>query len=414
MKYPHLKQADPEIYRLLMAEIERQANTLDLIPSENIAPLAVLEALGSPLVNKYTEGYPGERYYPGCRIYDEIDVLCNTRALAAFKLDSEQWHVNNQALAGAQANFAIYKALVKPGEKIMGMKLRSGGHLSHGHKASYTGQDWQAIQYDVDPQTNRLDYKEIERLALEHKPKLIISGFTAYPRRVDFKEFGRIADLVGAYHLADVSHIAGLILAGWHLTPFPYTDAVMMTTHKTLRGPRGALIFCKKELAEKIDRAVFPGMQGGPFNNVHAAIAAMFKAAANPEYRRYQKKVIENAGALAEALKDLGFKLITDGTDTHLMLIDVRNFNLDGVTAERLLEEVGIIANKNSIPYDEKPPTITSGVRVGTPSVTSRGMEEKEMKVIAELIHWALTKSREVDEIKEAVQNLCRRFPLPY
>lgn len=435
---------DKTVEKLLLAEVKRQQNTIDLIPSENYASPDILKALGSPLTNKYSEGYPGKRYYPGNEYYDAIENLAKERALQVFKLKESDWSVNVQPYSGSPANLAIYSALMRPGETLMGMKLSAGGHLTHGHKVSATGQFYNSIQYGVNEKTGLLDYEEIAKLARQHKPKVIVSGLTAYPRKIDFKKFGEIAKETGAYHVADISHIAGLIAAGLHQSPFdsaqgkPFADVVMTTTHKTLRGPRGAVIFSRKSplrtnghpearpkdleilrsaqndnkitIAESIDKSVFPGLQGGPHNNVIAATAIMFFEAAQPSFQKYQQQIIKNAGTLAEALMAKGFELITGGTDNHLMLVNVRKIGVEGLEAEKILEINGIIANRNTIPGDASP-FKPSGVRMGTPAVTTRGMKEKEMKVIADLITRCLIKK---ENVAKEVVSLCKRFPLPY
>ena len=426
---------DKKIEQLIKAEKKRQKETIDLIASENFVSDDVLAALGSELTNKYSEGYPGRRYYPGNEYYDEIERLAQERALKIFKLQAKSWSVNVQPYSGSPANFAIYSALIaqprgcadsNPGVEsradIMGMALSSGGHLTHGHKVSLTGKIWHAVQYAVGDD-GWIDYDAVEALAVKEKPKVIVSGFTAYPRKVDFKRFGEIAKKVGAYHVADISHIAGLVAAGVHPSPFEYADVVMTTTHKTLRGPRGAIIFARKRakesrimnqetgltIAEAIDRAVFPGLQGGPHNNVTAAKAVAFYEALQPSFKKYAKQIVKNAKALADELTKLGFHLVTGGTDTHLILIDLKKSKLrketlrqaqgikfleglplDGATAEKKLESVGIIANRNTVPGDTSP-FKPSGLRLGTAAVTTRGMKEKEMRKLAHRIHAALT-----------------------
>jgi len=397
---------DLKLQNLIRAEIKRQEETVDLIASENLVSKEILEIIGSPLTNKYSEGYPGKRYYPGNDYYDKIERLAQGRGLKTFKLNPKEWNLNVQPHSGSPANLAIYTALVEPGEIIMGMKLASGGHLTHGHKVSATGRFWKSVQYGVTDE-GLVDFKEIKRLAEENKPKIIVSGFTAYPRQVNFKKFGEIAKSVGAYHMADISHIAGLIAAGVHVSPFPYADVVMTTTHKTLRGPRGAVIFSRAELSEKIDRAVFPGLQGGPHNNITAGIARMFYEASRPEFKRYGKQVVKNARILAKTLNNLGFKLVSGGTDTHLILADVRGFGIDGLEAQNRLEKVGIIANRNSIPGDPSP-FKPSGIRIGTPSVTTRGMKEREMVLLGRLIYEAVDKK---PGVRQKVLKLCKKFP---
>lgn len=401
---------DKLVQKLVDLEVKRQKESIDLIASENYVSEEVLGLVGSPLTNKYSEGYPGKRYYPGNEIYDKIEILAQTRALKAFKLKPSEWSVNVQSYSGSPANLAIYGALMNPGETLMGMKLASGGHLTHGHRVSFTGRFYNSVQYDVDHGTGLIDYEAIKNLAEQHHPRIIVSGATAYPRVIDFQKIGSIAQRIGAYHVADISHIAGLVLAGAHPSPFPHADIVMTTTHKTLRGPRGAVIFSRKDFSERIDKAVFPGLQGGPHNNITAAKATTFFEALQPAFKKYQQQVVKNAKALASALKTKGFELVTGGTDNHLLLVDLRGIGLDGKAAEQLLEKSGITANRNSIPGDEKPLN-PSGLRIGTPAVTSRGMKEKEMEKIAELIYRAVFKRENV--VREALA-LAKKFPLEY
>lgn len=415
---------DKQLQKLIRWEIKRQNETIDLIASENCVSPDLLSVVGSPLMNKYSEGYPGKRYYPGNIIYDEIELLAQKRALKAFGLKDDEWSVNVQPYSGSPANLAIYGALMNRDGVLMGMNLPSGGHLTHGHKVSFSGKFFNAVQYGVNLKTGLIDFNEVRALAKKHKPQVIVSGFTAYPRQIDFKKFGDIAKEVGAYHVADISHIAGLVLAGLHPNPFPHADVVMTTTHKTLRGPRGAVIFARRSLikpteqnpvpkfsiAEMIDRAVFPGLQGGPHNNITAAKALSFFEASQPSFKKYQKQIITNAKSLAGTLMKLEFKLLTDGTDNHLLLIDLKNNQLDGITAEKMLEQNGIVANRNSIPGDISP-FKPSGLRLGTPVLTTRGMKEAQMKQIGELIHRCLI-SRE--NVNREVVALCKKFPLPY
>jgi len=401
---------DKIIFKLIREETRRQEETLDLIASENIASDEAMAAVGSPLMNKYSEGYPGKRYYPGNEHYDEIERIAQKRAQKAFRLSPRSWRVNVQPYSGSPANLAVYAALMPEGGTLMGMALASGGHLTHGHKVSLTGRFWKAVQYGVDPKTELIDYKAVARLARRAKPDVLVSGFTAYPRRVDFKKFGEIARAVGAYHVADISHIAGLVAAGVHPSPFPHADVVVTTTHKTLRGPRGAVIFSRAKLADAIDRAVFPGLQGGPHNNVTAGKAVAFSEALQPSFRTYARQVARNAKALAYELERLGARLVAGGTDTHLLLLDARSFGLDGMTAERRLEEAGIVANRNSIPGDASP-FKPSGLRLGTPTLTTRGMKEKEMRIVAGLIVRALSGKR-MEPIAREVQALVKRFPV--
>ncbi len=398
---------DKEIQKLIDLETRRQRETLDLIASENMASRDVLMPLGSPLSNKYSEGYPDKRYYPGNKYIDEVEKLAQKRALKLFKLNPKKWNVNVQPYSGSPANLAVYVGLVEPGGTIMGMKLAAGGHLTHGHKVSATGIFYKSVQYGVNEKTGTIDYNEVLRLAKKERPKVIVSGFTAYPRAFNFKKFGEIAKKVGAYHLSDISHIAGLVAGGAHVPPFPYADVVMTTTHKSLRGPRGAVLFSRAEISSKIDKAVFPGLQGGPHNNVTAAKAVAFKEAMTPEFKLYAKQIVKNAKALADELKKLGFSLVSGGTDTHLILADMRVFGIDGLEAEKRLEDANIIANRNSVP-DDISPFKPSGIRLGTPSLTTRGMKEKEMRVVAHLIYDAVHKE---NGTKAKVLGLCKKFP---
>lgn len=402
---------DKRLWQIIEKEIKRQEETLELIPSENFVDLETLFIVGSPLMNKYAEGYPGKRYYPGNKFIDEIENLAKERALKAFKLNPNEWSVNVQPYSGSPANLAVYLGLINPGETIMGLNLFHGGHLTHGHKVSYTGKLFNSIQYGV--KDKGIDFEELEKLALEHKPKIIISGTTAYPRILDFKKFYEISKKVGAYHVADIAHIAGLVIAGLHPSPFPYADVVTMTTHKTLRGPRGAVIFMRKELEEKINKSVFPGLQGGPHMHTIAGIAYAFGRALKRDFYNYQKQIIKNSKKLAEELIKKGFQLYTGGTDNHLMMIDLKPLGLDGKTAEALLEKANIIANRNSLPSDTSPFN-PSGIRLGTPAITSRGMKEKEMIKIAEFFERILIKKEKPEKVKREVINLTKKFPLPY
>lgn len=404
-----LKEIDPELTKLIGLEIERQNESIDLIPSEGLAPRVVLEVLGSPLVNKYSEGEVGRRYYPGNKYYDEIERLAQERAKKVFGL-SNDWFVNVQILSGSPANLSVYFALLEPGDTIMGMKLSSGGHLSHGHKVSLSGKMFNSAQYTVGSD-GHLDFDQIEKLAREHKPKIIVSGYSAYPYQINFEKFGEIAKKVGAWHMADIAHIAGLVAAGVHPSPFPYTDIVTTTTHKTLNGPRGAMIFAKKSLSEKINKTVFPGMQGGPHNNKIAAIALTMKIAQTKEFKESQHQIIKNAKVLSQKLIKYGFNLVGGGTETHLMLVDLRNKNISGKQAEELLEKAGIIVNRNSIP-DDKSPFNPSGIRPGTPSITFRGMRESEMEKIANWINRIIIDRENPEKIRSQVQEICQKFPL--
>lgn len=404
---------DKILWRIIEKEVKRQEETLELIPSENFVDLETLFVVGSPLMNKYAEGYPGKRYYPGNQFIDQVENLAKERALKAFKLNPNEWAVNVQPYSGSPANLASYLGLINPGETIMGLNLFHGGHLTHGHKVSYTGKLFNSIQYGVNPQTEKIDYEELEKLALKYKPKIIISGTTAYPRIIEFEKIYAISRKIGAYHVADIAHIAGLVIADLHPSPFPYADIVTMTTHKTLKGPRGAVIFMRKELEEKINKSVFPGLQGGPHVHTIAGIAYAFGKALKRDFYNYQRQIIKNSKVLAEELKKRGFKLYTNGTDNHLMMIDLKPLNLDGKTGESLLETANIIANRNSLPSDSSP-FYPSGIRLGTPAVTSRGMKEKEMVLIAEFFERILIKKEKPEKVKKEVINLTKRFPLPY
>ncbi|HDD46336.1 MAG TPA: serine hydroxymethyltransferase, partial [Candidatus Aenigmarchaeota archaeon] len=366
-----LKMVDKEVYNAIVSETKRINNGLELIPSENFPSKAVLEALGSVMNNKYAEGYPGKRYYGGNEFIDVVERLAIERAKKLFGAE----HVNVQPYSGSPANLAVYFAFLKPGDKILGMDLSCGGHLTHGAKVNFSGKLYNSVFYGVDEETNLIDYDEVRKMAMREKPKIIVSGHSAYPRKLDFKAFQEIAESIGAIHMADIAHIAGLIVAGMHPSPFPFTDVVTTTTHKTLRGPRGAMIMCKQEYAEIIDKAVFPGLQGGPHEHAIAAKAVAFKEAMSQEFKEYGRQIVKNAKALADALMDNGFKLITDGTDNHLMLLDLRSKNITGREAETILGEVNITVNKNAIPYDPQKPMVTSGIRIGSPAVTTRGMK---------------------------------------
>ncbi len=397
------------IYKLLKAEEKRQLETINLIPSENYPSKAVLEATGSILTSKYSEGYPGKRYYPGNKIYDQIELLAQKRAKEIFKT-GESYHVNVQPYSGTPANLAVYLGLINFGDTIMGMNLSHGGHLSHGHSVNFSGRAYKVVQYGVDLKTGKIDYDEVRRLAKKYRPKIIISGATAYPRKINFKKFHQIAKEVGAISMADIAHIAGLIAAGLHPSPFPFTDIVTTTTQKTLRGPRGAIIFCKEKFTKDIDRAVFPGIQGGPHNNVTLAKLVCFEEAKNPAFRKYQKQVLKNSEVLAEELKKYGFNLVSGGTDNHLILVDLRNKKISGKEAEEKLEKAGIIANRNTIPGDPRKPFDPSGIRLGTPAATTRRMREREMKKIAEWIFNVIDGKENIKNIREEVRVFARKY----
>ncbi|MEZ4210166.1 MAG: serine hydroxymethyltransferase [Patescibacteria group bacterium] len=399
------------IQDLIKAEKQRQESTLSLIASENATSQAVLDAAGSVLTNKYSEGYPYKRYYGGNEIVDQIEERAQNLAKQLFGAD----HVNVQPYSGSPANMAIYFALLEFGDQVMGMSLPHGGHLTHGHKVSFSGAAYNFSQYGVDPEAGLLNYEEIATMARIMKPKMIVCGASAYPREIDFAKFGEIAKEVGAYLFADISHIAGLVAAGVHPSPFPHADVVMTTTHKTLRGPRSAIIMCKEELAKRIDKAVFPGLQGGPHNHITAAKAICFEEALTPEFKEYGKQIILNAQALAHRLMEHGFKLVTDGTDTHLMLIDLTNKGVTGQEAEDALTQVGIIINKNMVPGDLRSPMDPSGIRLGVALLTTRGMKEGEMQQIADLINQVVVKNPDssvISSVAQEVTTLCAKFPI--
>ncbi|MEN3045062.1 MAG: serine hydroxymethyltransferase [Candidatus Hydrothermales bacterium] len=406
----NMKNFDFEIYELVKKEIKRQEENIILIASENYASYNVLRIMGTPLSNKYAEGYPFKRYYGGCEVIDEIEHIAIERLKKLFNAE----HANVQPHSGTQANLACYLALLKEQDKILSMKLPHGGHLSHGHSVSAAGKYYKVIQYGVRKDTETIDFDEVRELAKKEKPKIIVCGYSAYPRQIDFKTFREIADEVGAYLLADIAHITGLVAAGFHPNPFPYAHIVTGTTHKTLRGPRGGFILTTKEFAEKIDKAVFPGTQGGPLEHVIAAKAVCFKEASEPEFKEYINQVIKNSRKLASVLSDKGLRIVSGGTDTHLSLIDLKTLEITGKQAEDLLNIAGIVVNKNTIPFDDKPPTVTSGIRIGSPCVTTRGMKEKEMEYIGELIFEVLSSKSEskAREIKKKVVELTENFPV--
>lgn len=400
---------DPEVAKAMNDEVGRQRNKIELIASENFVSNAVMQAMGTPLTNKYAEGYPGKRYYGGCEFVDEVEKLAIERAKQIFGAE----HANVQPHSGAQANMAVFFAVLEPGDTVLGMNLAHGGHLSHGSPVNISGKYYKIVPYGVRNDNFRIDYDEVRKLAKENNPKLIVAGASAYPRELDFKAFREIADEVGAYLMVDMAHIAGLIAAGIHPNPVPYSHFVTTTTHKTLRGPRGGMILCKEEYAKMIDKAVFPGLQGGPLMHVIASKAVSFKEAMTDEFKHYQNQVVKNAKVLAQSLMDKGLNIVSGGTDNHLMLLDLRNINVTGKEAQFMLDEVFITVNKNGIPFDTQSPFITSGIRIGTPAVTSRGMKEEDMKEIAELIHMTLTdfdNSRE--KVVQRVDTLCGKYPL--
>ncbi|RJQ14562.1 serine hydroxymethyltransferase [Candidatus Parcubacteria bacterium] len=413
MNYENLKKVDKESYKIFVAEQARQQDYINLIPSENYTSEAVLEALASVFVNKYSEGYPKARYYPGNENVDQIELLGQERARKLFKLGKE-WFVNVQPYSGSPANLAVYIGLLGKDDTALGMELAAGGHLTHGHKVSASGKLFNFIQYGVS-WDGVIDYKKLEELAKEKKPKLIVAGTTAYPRTLDFKRFKQIANSVKALLMVDMAHIAGLVAAGVHPSPFPYADIVTTTTHKTLRGPRGAIIFAKnKELAEKIDRAVFPGIQGGPHDNQTLAIAAALKEAASEKFQKYASNIVRNAKILSIELSKHGFELVSGGTDNHLMLIDLKNKGISGRQAEEWLYQAGIIVNRNAVPFDPRKPIDPSGIRLGTPAVTTRGMGKSEMKKIATWIKEVIFNPKSVNKVRKETLSLTKKFPLSY
>lgn len=409
--YPELQKQDPEVFAAVAAELHRQRTKLELIASENFTSLAVMQAQGSVLTNKYAEGYPAKRYYGGCEFVDQAETLAIERAKKIFGAE----HANVQPHSGAQANMAVYVALVKPGDTVLGLNLSHGGHLTHGHPMNFSGKYFNIVAMNVRPDTEEIDYEEAAALALQHKPKLIMAGASNYSRVFDWKRLREIADSCGAYLACDVAHYAGLIAAGEYPNPVPYADVVTTTTHKTLRGPRGGLILCKESLAKAINSAVFPGVQGGPLMHVIAAKAVCFGEALKPEFKTYQHQVVLNAKALAQALKDKGYRLVAGGTDCHVMCIDLRSKGLTGKTAEAALDKAGITANKNTIPFDPEKPFVTSGLRLGTPAVTTRGMKEADMRQVAQFIDDAIAHHDDdaylAHEAKE-VETFLQAFPL--
>ncbi|MCT4595028.1 MAG: serine hydroxymethyltransferase [Anaeromicrobium sp.] len=408
MDFNNLKVVDEKVHEAICNEIGRQREKIELIASENFVSEAVMEAMGSQLTNKYAEGYPAKRYYGGCEHVDVVEDLARDRLKKLFNAD----HVNVQPHSGANANMGVYFAILKPGDVVLGMNLSHGGHLTHGSPVNISGTYYKFIDYGVNKETETIDYEEVRRIAIENKPKLIVAGASAYPRTIDFKKFREIADEVGAYLMVDMAHIAGLVAAGLHENPCEYAQFVTTTTHKTLRGPRGGAILCKEEFAKRIDKAIFPGTQGGPLMHVIAAKAVSFKEALEDEFITYQKQIIKNAKKLGEELVKRGFRLVSGGTDNHLILIDLRNKNITGKEAEKLLDEAGVTVNKNTIPYDPESPFVTSGIRIGTPAVTTRGMKENDMETIAEIMSIIIDKKDTIDEAKVMVKDLCEKFPL--
>jgi glycine hydroxymethyltransferase len=412
MDYENLKNQDKDVFGIIEKESRRQINEIELIASENYVSLAVLEAMGSVLTNKYSEGYPGHRYYGGNQVVDMVEEIAIKRAKDIFGAE----HVNVQALSGSPANAAVYFAFLKPGDKVMGLKLDHGGHLSHGHPVNFSGMLYDFVQYEVDPKTGKIDMDKVRELALKEKPKMIVAGYSAYSREIEWEKFKEIADEVGAYTFADIAHTAGLIAAKKMKSPVPFFDVVSTTTHKTLRGPRGAMIMCKEKYAKQVDRAVFPGMQGGPHDHITAAKAVAFGEILKPEFSDYTEQVIKNAQKMVEEFKSKGYRVISDGTDNHLLVVDMTSKDIDGKTAETVLEKCGISVSRSTIPNDPNPPMKPSGVRFGTPAVTTRGMKETEIVKIVEWIDKAI-KNRENEEVLSQIQGevkeFCQGFPIP-
>lgn len=409
MDFKNLVKVDEEIYSLVEKELEREQDGIELIASENFASEAVMEAMGSYLTNKYAEGYPSKRYYGGCQVVDEVEELARERAKKLFGAE----HANVQPHSGSQANMAVYFTILQPGDTVLGMNLSHGGHLTHGSVVNFSGRLYNFVSYGVNKETERIDYEEVRRLALEYKPKLIVAGASAYSRIIDFKKLREICDQVEAYFMVDMAHIAGLVATGAHPSPVPYADFVTSTTHKTLRGPRGGLILCKEKYAKALDKNIFPGIQGGPLMHTIAAKAVCFKEALQPEFKEYIDRVVKNCKVLAEELVKYDFKLVSNGSDNHLILIDLNNKDITGKDAEKLLDSIGITVNKNTVPNETKSPFVTSGVRIGTAAVTTRGFDEEDMKEVAALINDAIeNKDEDLSSLKDRVKALCSKHPL--
>jgi glycine hydroxymethyltransferase len=412
MKYDHLKQQDPVVWEIIEKEEKRQNDELELIASENYVSPAVLEAMATVLTNKYSEGYAGKRYYGGNQNIDEMEILAIERAKKLFNAE----HVNVQSLSGSPANAAVYMAFLNPGDKVLGLKLDHGGHLSHGHSVNFSGRLYNFVQYGCNPETGVIDMNEVREIALREKPRMIVAGFSAYSREIDWQKFKDIADEIGAVTFADIAHIAGLIAAGLLKNPVPIFDVVSTTTHKTLRGPRGAIIMCKEKFAKQVNSAVLPGMQGGPHDHITAAKAVAFGEALKPEFIEYSKQIIKNAQTMAAEFITRGYKIISGGTDNHLMVIDLTNKGLVGKEAEKILEKIGVSISRSTIPNDPNPPMNPSGIRIGTPAITTRGLKEAEMKMIVEYIDTALKnkdKEEELNNLKLKIKELCEKFPIP-
>ena len=409
MNFVNLKNEDKEICDLMEKELKRQREGIELIASENFASQAVMEAMGSHLTNKYAEGYPSKRYYGGCEIVDEVEEIARNRAKELFGAE----HVNVQPHSGSQANMAVYFTILEPGDTVLGMDLSHGGHLTHGSPVNFSGKLFNFVSYGVDSETERINYENVRELALKHKPKLIVAGASAYSRVIDFEKFKEICDEVGAYFMVDMAHIAGLVAAGEHPSPVPYADFVTSTTHKTLRGPRGGLILCKEKYAKALDKNIFPGMQGGPLMHIIAAKAVCFKEALEPTFKTYMKNVVLNCRVLGEELVKYGFKLVSNGTDNHLILVDLTNKDITGKEAENLLDSIGITVNKNTVPNETRSPFVTSGIRIGTAAVTTRGFDKEAMKEIAGIINDAIeNRNNDLEGLRERVKTLCSKYPL--
>lgn len=409
MNFDHIKKVDHQVLDIINEEINRQEYNIELIASENFTSIAVMEAMGSPLTNKYAEGYPHKRYYGGCEVVDKVEDLARERLKKLFNAE----HANVQPHSGSQANMGVYFAVLNPGDTVLGMNLSHGGHLTHGSPVNFSGKLFNFVSYGVDENTETIDYEEVRRLALEHKPRMIVAGASAYSRVIDFKKFKDIAEEVGAYFMVDMAHIAGLVAAGVHPSPVPYADFVTTTTHKTLRGPRGGAILCKEKYAKDIDKTIFPGMQGGPLMHVIAAKAVCFEEALQENYKEYMHAVVNNARVLGEELQRYGFKLVSGGTDNHLILVDLSNKNITGKDAEKLLDSVGITVNKNTVPFEKLSPFVTSGIRIGTPAVTTRGFNEEDMKEVASLINYVIeNRESDLSSIRAKVVEICKKYPL--
>ncbi|APC79781.1 serine hydroxymethyltransferase [Clostridium botulinum] len=409
MDFTNLKNTDPELLDMIKKEEERQEYNIELIASENFTSLSVMEAMGSLLTNKYAEGYPHKRYYGGCEFVDEVEDLARERLKKLFAAE----HANVQPHSGSQANMAVYMSVLQTGDTILGMDLSHGGHLTHGSPVNFSGKLYNFISYGVDKETETIDYDQLKKIALENRPKMIVSGASAYPRIIDFEKIREICDEIDAYMMVDMAHIAGLVATGLHPSPVPYADFVTTTTHKTLRGPRGGAILCKEKYAKAVDKAIFPGIQGGPLMHTIAAKAVCFGEALREDYKEYMKQVVKNTKVLGEELKNYGFRLISGGTDNHLLLIDLTNKNITGKDAEKLLDSVGITVNKNTIPFETLSPFITSGIRIGTPAVTTRGFKEEEMKKIAYFMNYSIEHREEnLSQIKEQIKEICKKYPL--